>query len=179
MSQQKPRYPSKQKNPTPATPVPTPAPVTRPDPVEPARQTEAPPTEEWLSRSQQDLLLAESLVTGAAGLEGEGYRIYGGLCHSFPVLVQTCGLCQALAFHKSKAAGDGDRAKAHGLLLTHVGQLLGKCDDPLSVIRTCPVGEYMHHTRRVLSAWIYFKRFAVSILKVENSQLAEEGDDHV
>jgi CRISPR-associated protein Cmr5 len=25
----------------------------------------------------------------------------------------------------------------------------------------------MHHTRRVLEAWVYFKRFAKSVLKVE------------
>ena len=95
---------------------------------------------------------------------------YKRLCNSFPVLVRTCGLCQALAFHKSKESKD----EAHALLLQHVkklledGELLKADSDPLDAVRTANTTQYMLHTRRILAAWIYFKRFAESILDVED-----------
>jgi CRISPR type III-B/RAMP module-associated protein Cmr5 len=40
----------------------------------------------------------------------ERRRIYGNLCHAFPVMVRSNGLCQALAFVAAKAAtGDPER----------------------------------------------------------------------
>ena len=131
-----------------------------------------------LTHAQTDMLLAEQLVTEAAELGEKGAPIYGGLCHSFPVLVRTCGLCQALAFHKAKASsGSPDRAAAHGRLLAHIGRILGAGDDPLHAVRNAPAAEYMLHTRRVLAAWIYFKRFAESILNVSGAGDAEESSN--
>lgn len=133
------------------------------------------------TRAQQDLILAEQLVSEVERERDEVRRIYGGLCHSFPVLVRTCGLCQALAFSKDKAAvQDGqvpsDRNKAHMLLLRHVGRVLGSSDDdPMETVRKVDVVQYMLCTRRILSAWAYFKRFAVSILCVESARAGEEG----
>lgn len=125
------------------------------------------------TKAQQDLILAERLVSEVATRGAEVKRIYGNLCHSFPVMVRTCGLCQAVAFSEDKASKDGDRATAHRLLLEHVGALLGTNNNqPLAILRTANAVEYMLYTRRVLAAWIYFKRFAVSILQVE------AGDDN-
>jgi CRISPR-associated protein Cmr5 len=126
------------------------------------------------TKAQQDLVRAAELVSQVAKKEEEVRKIYGGLCHSFPILVRTCGLCQALAFHKDKATppagGSKPRDQAHKLLLDHVAALLGDVGgDPLEVVRKEGAVAYMRHTRRVLSGWIYFKRFAVSILKVENN----------
>lgn len=122
------------------------------------------------TRAQQDMELAEKLVREVEQQKKEVRDIYGGLCHSFPVMVRTCGLCQALAFSKAKAeGGKDDRAKAHSLLLNHVRQLLCVQGDPLDAVRDASAGDYMFYTRRVLSAWIYFKRFAESILKVSSA----------
>ena len=64
-----------------------------------------------------------------------------------------------------------DRSEAHKLLLKHVGKLMNKGDNPLDAIRTADTTEYMLLTRQTLDAWIYFKRFADSILKnVEATQ---------
>lgn len=127
-----------------------------------------------ITRAQRDLALAERLVTEVEAEPEAVRRIYGGLCHSFPVLVRSCGLCQALAYSQAKAAaGEGPRRRAHELLLCHVGILLESPDDPLGRVREAEVVEYMLATRRVLGAWIYFKRFAVSILKQEDSRGAE------
>lgn len=122
------------------------------------------------TRAQSDMERAATLV-GKVSEESTGIqKIYGGLCHSFPILVRQCGLCQALAFSQAKAAGEGERARAHATLLKHVQEILGAdvniCEgDTLT---------YMEQTRRVLSAWIYFKRFAVSLLKVESAQDADD-----
>ena len=129
------------------------------------------------TRSQEYLKLAEKLVGEVEPKDGGMKKIYGGLCHKFPVLVLTCGLCQAVAFSCDKATGESDRAKAHGLLLEHVAKVLGSSREQLTEhIRTAPLEEYMLDTRRVLDAWSYFKRFAVSILKVENAREAEDGE---
>lgn len=134
------------------------------------------------TRAQQDLALAEARVTEVLEADEVTRRIYGGLCHSLPVLVRSCGLCQALAFSAAKAQAGGDaespRRRAHDLLLRHVEALLNSRagqDDVglLDRVRTADTLTYMLYTRHVLQAWVYFKRFAESILKVTSS---EEGD---
>lgn len=131
------------------------------------------------TQAQRDLILAEQLVSDVEREQEEVRKIYGGLCHSFPVLVRTCGLCQALAFSKEKETasdkeGPSNRNTAHRLLLRHVAAVLD-AQDPFELVRKVDVVEYMRNTHRILSAWIYFKRFAVSILKVADSRAAEEG----
>ncbi|MGC8667882.1 MAG: type III-B CRISPR module-associated protein Cmr5 [Chthonomonadales bacterium] len=132
------------------------------------------------TRAQNDLILAERLVAGVAEkYPDKGHqvrKIYGGLCHSFPVMVRTCGLCQALAFSEAKAkGGEGSRAEAHALLLQHVAELIGaNQSSPLGHVRKAKAIQYMLYTRRVLDAWIYFKRFAESILEVKSAKEAED-----
>lgn len=134
-----------------------------------------------MTRSQRYLILAEDLVTQVATAHPEGSeerKIYGGLCHNFPILVRTGGLCQALAFSASKAGGDTPRKRAHQFLLDHVAAILEvQNGDPLTAVRRAPTARYMRDTRQVLQAWIYFKRFAVSILKVDDGRGAEGGEN--
>lgn len=134
------------------------------------------------TRAQQEMELALRRVQEVANKHPEGSKvrqIYGGLCHNFPVLVRTCGLCQAVAFSVDKAGRLGsdpsagneeekERAQAHQIHLAHVAEILGADPDKLlEAILSASVEDYMLYTRRVLSAWVYFKRFARSILKVE------------
>lgn len=129
------------------------------------------------TRGQKDLVLAEGCVVSVSQMDAEVGRIYGGLCHSFPVLVRTCGLAQAVAFSLAKSASGNARGKAHRTLLEHVGQMIGVKPDPAAVVAAIQEAgtlEYMQQTRRVLDACIYFKRFAVSILKAESARDAEE-----
>jgi CRISPR-associated protein Cmr5 len=109
--------------------------------------------------------LALELVCELERADPEVKRIYGGLCHNFPVLVMQSGLCQALAFSADKASAQNNRAKAHKKLLEHVGKILGS--DALNAAQESNVIQYMHHTRRILESWVYFKRFAKSVLGVE------------
>lgn len=141
-------------------------------------QTNAQTTPEFQTRSQHDLKLAAGLVRQLTS-NSDAAKIYGGLCHQFPVMVRTVGLAQALAFSEAKA-GDKEardrkpREIAHEKLLEHVGRILNTQGDVLSNVQNVNAAEYMHMTRRVLSAWVYFKRFAVSLLKVDSSEQAKE-----
>jgi CRISPR-associated protein (Cas_Cmr5). len=101
-------------------------------------------------------------------------KIYGGLCHSFPVLVKTAGLAQALEYHRSKASSESaengsDRHQAHARLVADVRALL-----PDFNAETASLSEYMRATRRVLAAWVFYKRFAVSMLKAEGANDAQD-----
>lgn len=133
-----------------------------------------------MTRSQELMKLAEAKVREVAQAHGEGSevrKIYGGLCHEFPVMVRTCGLCQAVAFSLDKAGqNETPREKAHELLLRHLSDVLGVQRGGLSgYIQNLDTTAYMLATRKVVSAWLFFKRFAVSILKVKTGQDAREG----
>ncbi len=127
------------------------------------------------TRSQQQMKLALELVQCVENQSESVRTIYGGLCHNFPILVRTCGLCQAVAFSVDRAGAlgseskdDSDRATAHKVHLEHVAKVLGiPKDELLERLIEAPVDEYIRYTRDTLSAWVYFKRFARSILKVE------------
>lgn len=106
---------------------------------------------------------------------------YSGLCHEFPVLIRTCGLCQSIAFMKLNAHGEDDRASAAELLIGHAEITLREencfCEtDILDGVRNASVEEYIFMTQTLLSAWIYYKRFAESILD-EKSDQKEEGQN--
>jgi CRISPR-associated protein Cmr5 len=126
------------------------------------------------TRSQEELEQAARLVGEVKERSLDVQKIYGGLCHSFPILVIQCGLAQAVAFHQSKeSGGQGDRPMAHGLLLTHIANVLevpaGELDTHLGNNNMDLTG-YINATRRILSAWVFFKRFAVSILDVQTGE---------
>lgn len=123
------------------------------------------------TRAQQNLKRAYELVAQLEQADEETKKIYGGLCHNFPVLVRTAGLCQAVAFSESKKGDVKPRGLAHKHLLEHTAAILG-VNNLLETVRESSALEYMHQTRRVLEAFVYFKRFAVSVLKVKG------GDDN-
>jgi CRISPR-associated protein Cmr5 len=78
-----------------------------------------------------------------------------------------------VAFSADKASAEGVRAQAHKKLLEHVGAILELEGDLLGHLQSISALTYMHHTRRVLEAWVYFKRFAVSVLKVQAGEQDE------
>ncbi len=149
-----------------------------------------------MTRSQQLMRLAEEKVRVVAQASDTVKKTYGGLCHEFPVMVRTCGLCQAVAFSLDKAEGN----VAHALLLDHVADVLGVARNRVDLahsietmsdngaaealdearrnqlarcVETMSTTEYMLATRKVVSAWLFFKRFAVSILKVKDARDSE------
>ena len=127
------------------------------------------------TRAQADLAQAAGRVSAISGDENKGWaKIYGGLCYSFPILVHTAGLAQAWAFTESKGTVEkgkkpNDREKAHARILEDVKALLPPGFDP----GKAEVRDYMNATRRVLAAFVFYKRFAKSILNAEASNDTE------
>lgn len=132
------------------------------------------------TRSQQ--LMRQALadvreVERAFGPRSETATAYGGLCHTLPVLVRTHGLCQTLALIEDKAGGGGPSEQAYATLRQHIAGLLGiaSSHELLSTVADAPLTAYLFQTRLVLDAWVYYKRFAVSLLNVESGQERDEG----
>jgi len=115
------------------------------------------------TRSQIAMGRALKDVSSMAGRDEKLRKAYGSLCHAFPVMIRQNGLCQTLAFFESKRS-PGD---AFDVMLKHiVGTLPGSTGNMMERIRDCGLQEYLHFTRELLDTWIYYKRFAVSILGV-------------
>lgn len=128
-----------------------------------------------MNRQQQDLDRALKHVQEVITESKETRDIYGGLCHTFPVLVRTNGLCQTLAFYHEKKSSDGDRGKAYQRIWRHIAETLGKQpDDLLNDVRRMSSVEYLRASRRLAEAWVYYKRFAVSILGVKPGEQDRE-----
>jgi CRISPR-associated protein Cmr5 len=127
------------------------------------------------TRAQKDLKQAYELVshvqTAHPDAKSEAKKIYSQLCKQFPVMVMQSGLCQTLAFHTDKASKDDARGAAHKLILAHAANVMGlTTTTALNAARSCDAITYMHRTRRILEAWVYFKRFAVSALEIEKEK---------
>ncbi|GMV36326.1 MAG: hypothetical protein AMXMBFR61_08340 [Fimbriimonadales bacterium] len=116
-------------------------------------------------------------------LSGRIPKIYGGLCHKLPVLVRACGLCQTVAFLEAKSESkDRERAEAYLRMCGHVKEMLEKHGGVKVAAQTLSeavagleIREYSFATRCILQAWVFYKRFAESILKVANAQEDEHG----
>lgn len=130
------------------------------------------------TRSQHDMALAAKRV---AEVRDEKWASeYKGVCNSFPVMVMTCGLCQAVAFVSAKAKSSTSTAdmkasyleRAHGRVLKDLSKILECSPEEIAAGDTV---EYMRRTKRVLAAWIYFKRFAQAMLNVDDEHVEEEG----
>lgn len=133
-----------------------------------------------MTRSQRYLDLAlrhVEAIRDDTSPDDDRRRIYGGLCHTFPVLVRTNGLCQTLAFIAAKSAADdtepSDQAQAYRDLSGQVAEVLGIEGDPLRTVRRAGLSDYMRYTRTILDAWVYYRRFAVSVLKVDAGSKGE------
>lgn len=118
-------------------------------------------TAQLQTRAQRDLKRAVELITEfkKREREAEAHALFTRRAKQFPALVMQVGLAQALAFSAEKKAKD----KGHEELLRQVGAILDK-KDVLDYVQTVSAAEYMHLTRRVLGAWNYHRRFAVTIL---------------
>lgn len=127
---------------------------------------------------------AQALVR-VHGKDSPVCKTYGHLCHTLPVMVRVNGLCQALAFVHEKAEEKGEngqsekpQAVAYKRLREHVAATLGldgstvAPGDLLTTVMMADVGDYMRYTRVILESWVYYKRFAASVLDVPSGEEA-------
>ena len=126
------------------------------------------------TRAQSDLKQATEAIR-LLERQSEGVKKnYIRRVKQFPALVMSVGLAQALAFSDEKAGKDNDLGKAHKKLLEHVAAVLEQ-PDALAAVQNAETAEYMHMTRRVLAAWVYYRRFAVSLLDPDGTLQKEGG----
>lgn len=106
------------------------------------------------------------------------HKKYGTMAHKMPILVRTAGLMQAIAFVHAK----GTKNKAWKQFLNDLAQTLEfsrpeyNGEALLRDAQQAQIGDYVLLTRRVSNALLWYKRFAESILKVEQGDEDEEGD---
>jgi CRISPR-associated protein Cmr5 len=115
---------------------------------------------------------AEHIIAVAEEEQRENVKkIYGGLCHALPPLLRQNGLCQTVAYIEDKGSGQSDRGCAYRLLRAHIAATLGVEPAALAEhVRCADLRLYLRDTETLLEAWVYYKRFAVSILKVTSDQ---------
>jgi CRISPR-associated protein Cmr5 len=94
---------------------------------------------------------------------------YGAYAHRLPLLIRTAGLAQALAYvaARGKAEGEALIADIEHVLGVQPGQLLIRS-------RETDLMQYMRLTQRTMTALLWFKRFAQTVLKVEPTAEPEE-----
>lgn len=128
-----------------------------------------------LTRVQKDLKKAVECIKTRTECSDEFKKKYITRVRGFPALIMTSGLAQALAFSVEKSNQKDNQEKkeeklpplsqAHQCLLEDVAAILDKeTKDLIKIMQEAEVSEYIHMTRRVLHAWIYYQRFAKSIL---------------
>ena len=129
-----------------------------------------------MTREQQLMNQAYLHVTQVQSVAKIDDEKYGGLCHTFPVLLRTCGLCQTLAFLQAKGKPHHQQIVKNAEELLLKEQLLRPGKSILDAVRLMPMVEYVMATRLLLQGWIFYKRFAESVLKVKPGE-GEDTDD--
>jgi CRISPR-associated protein Cmr5 len=131
-----------------------------------------------LTRDQEYGAQIFKQVSDEVAGKGDEYRnAYGSMAHKLPVLIRSAGLAQALAFVEAR------RNPAHKDLLDHLAKIVLKNGnvDGAELARqsrdTEELSEYMYLTHESVSALVWYKRFAQSVLDVDASEAAsEEGE---
>jgi CRISPR-associated protein Cmr5 len=97
---------------------------------------------------------------------------YGDMAHKLPILIRTAGLTQALEFVNTRP----ESQPAPKDLLNDLSLVLGytDADSFRSASRSEPLAAYMRLTQETLHALLWFKRYAQSVLNVEDASAAEE-----
>jgi CRISPR-associated protein Cmr5 len=121
------------------------------------------------SVNQQLLAHAYQKVKARDSEPEEAKKKYGIWCHNLPGLISVSGLAQAIAFMESKMESKKGKDDGFKFLLEDLkgipGVAVGELKD---VVIHADVAQYMFYTQRIQQALVFFKRFAVSILKVES-----------
>ena len=96
------------------------------------------------------------------------YKKYGAMAHKLPLLIRTAGLVQALAFVEARGKEIQKR------LLTDLKATI-EPNDPRTLLvhaQNADLSEYMRLTQQIMTALLWYKRFAQSILGVDVSEAA-------
>lgn len=102
-------------------------------------------------------------------------KLYGSICHQFPIMVLRSGLAQSVAFLWVKAESG---KPAYEKFMQHLSAITGFEGESRLMfqqrINNMDLNEYRRTTRTILNACVWYKRFAESLLNVQ----AGEGADN-
>ncbi|MCP4422789.1 MAG: type III-B CRISPR module-associated protein Cmr5 [Chloroflexi bacterium] len=100
---------------------------------------------------------------------------YGTMAHKLPILVRTAGLVQAVAFVDAKS----QKVPAWRQYLDDVAQTVDHPDSKalLAASQRANLSEYILLTHRVSAALVWYKRFAESVLNIDQSEQDDSTDD--
>jgi CRISPR-associated protein Cmr5 len=99
----------------------------------------------------------------------EEQKQYGSMAHKLPVLIRTAGLSQALAYVDARGK------EPHHHLLEHLATTLDMTkENLLKQSREAELSEYMHLTEQTITALLWYKRFAQSVLDVKAGDETED-----
>ncbi|HVU69671.1 MAG TPA: type III-B CRISPR module-associated protein Cmr5 [Ktedonobacteraceae bacterium] len=138
------------------------------------------------TRDQQYACKIFDQVKTIAEMDPATANSYGSMAHKLPILIHTSGLMQALAFIDARHRGTKEKPAGPELLLEDLSKTVlgddatgetlltrarGVPNDPAGSLQ-----EYIYLTRQVLAALLWYKRYAQSILGVEQGQ--DNGSDN-
>jgi CRISPR-associated protein Cmr5 len=97
---------------------------------------------------------------------------YATMAHRLPILIQTAGLTQALAFTHAKS----QNVAAWDEYLDHVATAVERANGEALFLESqrASLPDYILLTKQVMAAIVWYKRFAESILKIDASQAEGE-----
>ncbi|SRR6266705_1188797 len=103
-------------------------------------------------------------------LNGDDRNRYGSMAHQLPILIRSAGLAQALAFLETRDT------VGHRQLLNDLAATVGLSGTLVQKARGAELNEYMHLTRQVMAALLWYKRFAQSILDIKASDIVKDAN---
>lgn len=95
---------------------------------------------------------------------------YGSMAHQLPILIRSAGLAQALAFLETR------ESKGHQQLLIDLAATVGLQNTLVQKARGAELNDYMHLTRQVMAALLWYKRFAQSILDIKPGDIVKDAN---
>lgn len=105
---------------------------------------------------------------------------YGSLCHNFPIMVLRSGLAQAVAFTLVKSKSK--HSSPEWTFLQHLAAVTSPAtptpDAFQESVHQMGLLEYQRTTRIILAASIWYKRFAESVLGVEQGNSNEDSHNN-
>lgn len=101
---------------------------------------------------------------------------YGAMAQKLPVLIRTAGLAQAITFLEAKSKKESEKMNKQLLddLSEAVSEMMGF--DKTIFAEKCRADKltaYLQLTQNTLAALLWFKRFSVSVLEVEENATTE------
>jgi CRISPR-associated protein Cmr5 len=121
-----------------------------------------------MNLQQQFMHQALERVQTIAGERPERRKAFGGICHAVPGWILANGLAETVAFIEAKGAGGGTSGWAYGQVSQSIAGVLGVPRANLTARIAGPtMQQYMIDTLTLLDAWVFYKRFAVSMLGVQ------------